>query len=630
MAITEEVKTQQSAGSDKVVEIYEPTEFQSAVISRVIMRFNTMKEQRDKPRRGFDGRTLTEYVNDMSDAYNGIVPEDVRASKQDWQSLIFDNKTRGKVKAIVALSVAQRPYISILGETEEFEEFADDMYRTLDYTHRIELGNYKLFLQALSCAVKGTLIVEETYEEIKKKKKEVSSINPETGKISFKEKNVIEGGCGHVKCRITPLLTFYPNENHAEVKEDCATLTFMSMDNFKRKFGKYPNADKVTAGVKLQSLGDMKYKSLTTEEDTLVEMLRYYNEYEDEFIILANGIWINPQGEDEDQVGPLPYNHKRLPFVKTVYEIMDEEEFFGKAMPDLMAGEQETINAVLRMMIDQEILSIHKPLILGRGAELESLQMFPGKTISTTEDASQIQQLDMRGANQSSFQLLEFLSKRADVNTSIDSTAQGVGSGRKTAREAIILDENAKRMAGSFTIMIAKLWYQRAELRIPNICQFYKTPIQYVPITDKYGDLVLDENDKSITEPEYRTIPVMEEGQKPFWIKTKLGMYKARYYLRIEEDVEIALSRSYRVEIAKALLDEAKVNPLLDADNATLAYLRALPMGERPDKFYIPPSEEATADQEAINNNATMEANATAQENLGGGGQPYNLTKNIV
>jgi hypothetical protein len=564
---------------------YTPSDKQVEVASRIVKRIQEMKIERDKPRQEFDGRTLEEYVNDNTNAYNGIVSPELKASKEDWQSLIFDNKTRGKVKAVVAMVAATRPYLNLIGETEEADKFAEDMFDAYDYSHRKENGSYKTYLQILSAAVKGTVIVEEKYTEIKKKVKEITSIDVETGQVEFIEKTVIKDGAGQITCDIVPILDFYMNESHADIEEDCFKVEYLTKHVFSKRYGKFPNAEHVSAGICYTNPDGSDYKKLKTDRKDIVEVVKYYNELEDEYILLANGIWINPQKEDE--VCPLPFDHKRLPFVKTFFEMADEECQYGKALPDLIAGEQDTINAVLRMMIDQEILSIHKPILLGMGVELESYQLFPGKQVRTSGDITQIKEMDMSGASQSSFMLLDWLEKRADVNTSIDTNSQGVGGSRKTAKEAVIIDENAKRIASTFQIFIYKLIRGRAELRIPNIKQFYKKPVGQADIVDEKGMPIRIKGVKQ-TKDVFRQLPIDKPGKNRRWLHITEEMLSHDFEIRIEEDYEMSYTRSQRIELARVLLDEAKLNPLLNADEVVIEWLTSL--GKNPQKFYIKPT----------------------------------------
>jgi len=101
----------------------------------------------------------------------------------------------------------------------------------------------------------------------------------------------------------------------------------------------------------------------------------------------------------------------------------------------LMAGEQDTINALLRMTVDQEVLSIHKPIFAGQGSELESYRLFPGLINRITGDIDQIREMEISGTKNSTFQTLEWLDKKSDVNTATGANTMGVHSGKKTQEE---------------------------------------------------------------------------------------------------------------------------------------------------------------------------------------------------
>lgn len=566
-----------------------PSDKQVEVINRVFERFTSMQIERDLPKHYFDGRTLKEYVENSVDAYNGIVSQEVKDSKDTWQSITWDHKTRGKVNTTIAMIIGVRPFISITGSNEKYQEYADDMHKVYEDSWKEENGAYELFKQSFSACIKGTVIVEEYYFEQKRKTKKISSINQETGQVKFTEKDEIVGKYGKVKSKTISILDFYPNENSAEIEHDCCVVNRYTKKAFNNRFGKYANAQHVMAGVWGSDFVDSKYVSITTKQDELVEVINYYNEDWDEFIILANGVWINPQYGDKE--GPIPYNHKKLPFTKTVFEMADEEAFWGKSLPDLMRGEQDPTNALTRLMIDQEILAVNKPIFLGGGVELESMELYPGATKKVTGDVSQIKEADISGANQSGFQMLQLLKNNADVNTAIDPTSQGVHSGRKTAQEANILDENSKRNSGPFQLHIYKLLIDRAKLRVPNIKQFYTKPIQYSILEDKYGPVTDSEGKKIEKAPQYREITIREPGKEPMWLTIDPAMKNAEFNLEFIEDYEVSNSKGERLAIARERLAEAKANPLLNADACTIDFL--VNSRSNPDKFYIKPTPEA-------------------------------------
>jgi len=576
--------------------IFNPSSKEVETVQRVKTRFFAMKQERDKVRHEFDGRTLKQYVEDSSDAYNGIVSEEVKATKDDWQSLIWDHKTRGKVKTIVSMIIGSRPFISLVGTNREHDAFAREMLDTYEDSLKKEQGSYKLFLQALSATIKGTVIVEEMYVEEKVKRKEIISVDHETGQVKYREVDAIKGGVGRVECDIVPILDFYPNETSAEIEHDCIVVKSYSKKAFMNKYGKYPNAEFVNRGNVYFDFNDEKYKEQPISKSDLVEVLSYYNEDWDEHIIIANNIWLNKQ--DADGTSPLPFDHKRLPFTKTVFELADEKAFYGKSLPDLMRGEQDPTNALERLQVDREILSLNRGFILGAGVEIDSYELYPGVVRKLTGGNpnipinQQVLEQEIGGANQSGFQLLQLLRNNSDTNTSIDATAQGVHSGRKTARETVILDENSKRNSGPFQIHVYKLLFDRATLRISNIKQFYTAPLQQRFLKDKQGTDTLDAEGKKIpTGKQYREITVERPGKNTKWFTIRPGMKDANFELRFVEDYEMPQSQSARMELAKARLDESKTNPLLNADECTIDYLEA--MRSDPGRFYLKPTPQA-------------------------------------
>jgi len=590
-----EIDQETKAGS-----LFRPSMEEVKVVQRVYQRFLDMQRERNKPRREFDGRTLEQYVRDSMDAYNGIVSDEIKATKDNWQSLSWDHLTRGKVNTTIAMIVGMRPFMSLTGKNRASHVFSDNMLDVYEDTWKQEKGSYKLFLQALSAACKGTVVVEEMYTEQWVNRKDITSIDQETGQIDYVEKRVIKGGVGKVESEIVDLLEFYPNENSSEIEHDCCKLKKYTKKDFLNIFGKYPNAEFVTSGTMKYDHDSASYKEETTDKSSLISVLKYYNEDWDEYIILANNFWLNKQ--KSDKIAPVPFDHHRLPFGKGVFELADEKCFYGKSLPDLTRGEQDPANAVERLMVDREILSLNRGYVLGSGVEIDSYELYPGSTKHITGGNPnlpidhQIMEQPMSGANQSGFQLLGMLKNNSNVNTAIDPTASGVHSGRKTKGEAMLLDENSRRNMGPFTIQIYKLLWDRAELRIPNIVQFYTSPLQTEVLKDKQGDPILDANgDTQEVKKTYREIAVDKPGKNTKWFEVDPQMKGTTYNIRFVEDYEMPQSQSARLEMAKAMMDEAKTNPLLNADEITIEYIESL--RKNPGRFYIKPDAKAVAFQ---------------------------------
>lgn len=86
-----------------------------------------------------------------------------------------------------------------------------------------------------------------------------------------------------------------------------------------------------------------------------VELLRYYNKITDKYIIIANDIIIRN--------GPLPYNHKELPF--QVYKFVDfPDQFYGVSIPTLLEDTQAESETLRNMKLDQLKININPPIFI--------------------------------------------------------------------------------------------------------------------------------------------------------------------------------------------------------------------------------------------------------------------------
>ena len=105
----------------------------------------------------------------------------------------------------------------------------------------------------------------------------------------------------------------------------------MTESQFKMKFSNYKNALNVKPFVALGANEQRPYyydyisRDITAQA---VELIRYYNQDTDEFVLIANGVWLNPL--PTDKIMPLPFKHKQLPFWKAIYEPFGSDFFYGK------------------------------------------------------------------------------------------------------------------------------------------------------------------------------------------------------------------------------------------------------------------------------------------------------------
>ena len=262
----------------------------------------------------------------------------------------------------------------------------------------------------------------------------------------------------------------------------------MRIKDFKAEFASWKNTKYVLPGGDLTD--ETFFSSFVSEEireqgSELVEVLRYYSREADEFVILANGVWVNPL--NGEKVCPLPFTHKELPFFTIVFEPMASDFPYGKSLPDKMLHEQDAINALYNMMIDQAYVSIHRPLVTGDEDALDDVELVPGKVNYVGADTKNIMELDISGPGAAHFNMLQLLHNSLE-QTSVDSVQSGQTGEAGTATEVRQASAAASRQFLLFLQFVFHGYKRQAKLRVSNILQFCTSPDQIEKVLGDDGE----------------------------------------------------------------------------------------------------------------------------------------------
>lgn len=97
------------------------------------------------------------------------------------------------------------------------------------------------------------------------------------------------------------------------------------------------------------------FKKPETVESDRVVLIHYENQVKDEYVILANDILIRR--------GPIPYNHKRLTFVRHRF-LPIPGQFYGMGIPTIVESLQAEDEATRNMVMEALKLSIARPMFV--------------------------------------------------------------------------------------------------------------------------------------------------------------------------------------------------------------------------------------------------------------------------
>jgi len=466
-----------------------PSEKEEAVVKNTFNKFTRYADNRNQNLNNFDGLNIVQYIEESYRRYTTNI--DVREDIEDWQSVVHDPITRNKVNAVLSKVVAVLPISQIQPRGDEDPIKASLLNEIYEYAEDVDDYDEFMVRYLLEAIVKGTAIGFEGHTIKNKKVRKIVSGDGDSIKV---EEAVIKESL--LNADIIPLEDFYPaNIGIPNLKKmgSCFVRKVIPHDLFLSEYSSmFSRAEYVEPCNTTQRFSESVpyyYDYISNDiSDGNVEMLFYYDENNDEYIVIANGIWLNPIGTiskdaennvtEGEEISPLPYNHKKLPFFDLRFELFSADFFFGKSLPDKLKTLQDVLNVLENMLNDQSFLSIFQPILTAGFDSIEDDFLRPGRRTAIDTGGLPIQQsvmkLDM-GTPGGWHQFILDYTKRVMEEASIDKVSQGVaGAGdRVTAKEISVAAEGVSSLLGLFGRWVDYACKRKAELKIKNALQFW-------------------------------------------------------------------------------------------------------------------------------------------------------------
>lgn len=454
---------------------YDPNKKEKDEILFVYKEFEEMRSERNNNYTQFNDRTLLQFVEDSKKRVQGYVPSRDAQGKDEWQSNVFNQATRNKLKAILA-SVALTPPktpVRAKNEADGGYDIARGEYMENLVKHATSHDNkeIQIFWEGWQCATEGSVIKYIGYLKSVQKRKFIKSYNFETGEMTFDEKEVVVNDeCVDFFVPLKELFikNFYVHDIQRQsavawvrvVDKETAELEFGRYKNWKYVYGKGNSAID-------SDLQDFFKERVESDE---YEIIKYYNKSKDMYSVIINGVLILST--------PLLWGmrKKSYPFAKTICEPFNGVDFFyGNSLANANSDAQDTINSLYNMGLDKTYRSLVPQRLIGNvnkdlmEAENEEYGMENDVYVS---DVAQVKWLETPGLNNSEMAMIKWVGQQLDLGM-VDQTQQGVAGRGVTAREIVIANENAKKLKGIFFLFLSDLWVQKTKLFITNILMHY-------------------------------------------------------------------------------------------------------------------------------------------------------------
>ena len=484
--------------------MYKPSDKDKKELKYVYDELEKMIAERHKTWRQFNDRTLIQFIDDSEKRVQGYVPPRESQGKQEWQSNVFNQATRNKLKALVA-SVASSPPDLIYKAVKD-KDGGLDLYRAEIMENLVvhSRGNtnqeVEIFWDSWNCVTKGTVVKYDGYFKGKYPRKFITSYDPITGDMEFDEREFeIDEGCVELN---VPLTEFFISDFTIHDVQDqpaVAWVRYLNKSDIKMEFGKYKNYKFIETNSQVQNYTDEtvsffynKWKDRVEEDE--YEVIKFYSIADDKYCVVVNGVLLLS--------APLLWGRKKkmYPFAKTIFEPFSSKEFFyGNSLPNANMDVQDVINTLYNMSLDKTYRSLNPPLLVGVKnkdlVELENENIGMESTLYV-EDINQVKYMDSRGLTDAEFGIIKWVSQGIDLGT-LDINQQGVAGRGVTAREIVISNENAKRIKGLFFMFLTDLWIQKTKLRIFNVLINYTLP-KLVEVVGEYGATTMQETFRDI------------------------------------------------------------------------------------------------------------------------------------
>lgn len=475
---------------DKQYPKYKPSDKAISVVTSVFDKFRMSADDRNRNFEYFDGLDLINYINDSVRRFTTNIDE--RDGLEDWQARVHDQFTHNKVVAMLGKAISTLPIAQFKSRGDEDPRkgiLLTNIYDYIEDEQEYEEVMTQILLEAI---VKGTAI---GYEGVFRDERKIRNIDGVGDDITITEG--VER-CTKFPTTIVPLEDFYPSSVQIRTIKQmpyCFWRSVIPYSTFKDEWGYMYSESKYVVpkfNVDSSNLPENKpfYFDFISSDITegMVEVIRYYNKQIDEFVIIANGVWLNPIETKEGQViSPIPFNHKELPFFEVKFDYFGDW-FYGKSLPDKLKSYQDVLNVLTNMLLDQSFLTVFPPLLTNGSDSIEDDYLRPGRRTPVDTQGLSLNESFMKldlGVPSSWHQYILEYTRKIMEEASLDQVSSGQAGvgGRTTALEINTAAKATSQILGVFAMLVKYGIKRKAMLKAANILQFATD--QNMPLSEK-------------------------------------------------------------------------------------------------------------------------------------------------
>lgn len=453
------------------VSIYQPSKEVADITSMVMRDYQQGYSAMHKSMTEFNNRTLVSEVDLNQKAFNSYVPPRSEDPDESWRAQTVRPITRNKLISIAAHITANVLYPSASAQNDADDEDRDAalvMRYLLEWA--INNSNYtREFINAIIGAlVNPATIVHQSFAEVMRTVKDMAQDG------SYTEKEILDTVLSGFQTAIVPvteMLIANVYEPNIQKQRFLAWNKLVDFEEAKLVHGKKENFKYVMPGVR--SVFDPETNTFYNHPDaelkgTLVNEVVYYNRALDLELVFINGILVSNVNQ------PNPRKDKMYPFAKSGYEPLNDGKFFYyKSAAAKLSSDQGVIDTLYNMVLDGTYLALMPPMALYGSEDVNSSVTIPGVITHFTDPNTKLESIAPRSDVRAGIEAMT-IAEQSVSESSQDNSRAGVGSsaGGRTAREVLLLDQNARVALGLFGKMVGFFVEDVGELLKNDILQY--------------------------------------------------------------------------------------------------------------------------------------------------------------
>lgn len=426
-------------------------------------RMELAKTQRDQTHPEFDGMDYITYYEENEKLANTFVKPKINKEDSNFQSGVIRQKLMALLSPIVNLDL--RGDISAYNQDGfEVQALGDAMEDIILKTNELDVDDEKKMLRQYELLKHGTVFVEEEWCEKTKISKKEKSGKKFTGSVKgFDYVGAVKKVFAHPTRNIIPGPNVYLGDITKYNIQDqpyFLTVDVKPYEEVKTMFGeweRWKNVPKKKEGSEVWTL--------TEVEDDSVEIIRYQDKNNNEFVLTLNGVLMTPVGM------PFPWGYEDYNVVQQNLEPINAKFAYGKSLVARTKNKVALLDEMLKLAVLKTQKSFLPPYLNVSGRVVSNRIFMPGKVTYgiPANTLIPINDKESQGLTQAELSMIE------EIKTSIDSETvspvfQGqTTKGQTTATEVIELQRQAKLMLGLIINSVSMLEWKLEWLRLQNI-----------------------------------------------------------------------------------------------------------------------------------------------------------------